>query len=570
MAQSGEANKFMNSDPGRAANDWVRRELVRLLVDNVRDYAMFLMDLEGRVLSWNEGAQRILQYSEAEIVEKSGDVIFLDEDRAAGVPQQERAKALAEGRAEDRRWHQRQDGSRFWADGVVTLIRDESGAPRAFGKVMRDSTDRKHADDEIRRLLAETKAWAEREALINQVGRELRSTTDPDAIQSVAVNAIGRALSVDRCWFTLYDTDAEIMEVGQDWHSADSPSFAGTRRFSDTGVYPPALFQPSVPLIVNDLRTSTMPQAAIDLLERVPIRSGVSVPVHDSGALVASLSVTMADQPRIWTDNDIALIETVATQIRSALESARLRRRERAIATQLQEALTPSLPATAPGLGLSSVFRPALKEANVGGDFFDVFKIDNECVALVVGDVSGKGLEAAAQVATVRNTLRYALYRDHTLEDAITDLNRTIATHGLLSNFVTLFVGVFDQALRTLKYVSCGHEPTLIRRISGRVDALMPTGPVMGVIPEARYQASTTLLSAGEVLIAYTDGLSDAGISRQSLLGTEGLSAILAQCAGNADPDTVVARIMREAEAFCGGNFHDDVCLLAAVVLESD
>jgi PAS domain S-box-containing protein len=570
MAQSDEANRLTDREPAQVPDGWVRRELLRLLVDNVRDYAMFLMDLEGRVLSWNEGAQRILQYSEAEIVGKSADVIFLNEDRAAGVPQQERVTALSEDRSEDRRWHQRKDGSLFWADGVVTLIRDEAGAPRAFGKVMRDSTDRKQSEDEIRRLLAETRAWAERESLINQVGRELRSTTDPDAIQSVAVRAIGSALAVDRCWFTLYDIDAEIMEVGQDWHSPGAPSFAGTRRFSDTGVYPPALFQPGHPLIVNDLRISAMPQAAIELLEQVPIRSGVSVPVHDAGALVASLSVTMADQPRIWTDNDIALIETVATQIRSALESARLRRRERAIATQLQEALTPSLPATAPGLALASVFRPALKEANVGGDFFDVFKIENGCVALVVGDVSGKGLEAAAQVATVRNTLRYALYRDQMLEDAITDLNRTIATHGLLSNFVTLFVGVFNQETRMLKYVSCGHEPTLIRRCSGRVDTLMPTGPVMGVIPEARYQAAATLLSPGEALIAYTDGLSDAGVNRQSLLGTEGLSAILEQCAGIADPDTLVARIMGEVEAFCGGNFHDDVCLLAALVLEND
>jgi len=548
-------------------NDWMNRELMRLLVENVRDYAIYLMDLDGHVLTWNEGAERILQYKEAEIVGQLGDMIFVPEDRASGAPQMERATAMATGRSEDIRWHQRKDGSRFWADGVLTLIRDEDHAPRAFGKLMRDSTDRKRDEEKIRRLLEEAQARAQREALLNSIGQGLRSSSDPETIQSTAVIGLGHALAVDRCWFTLYDPESETLEVGRDWHPAGTPSFAGVHSYSALGVYPPALFHPGISLVIEDVQQSGLHAAVTRLLEPVPIRSGISVPLHDSGSLVASLSVAMIAGSRVWSADDVALVETIAAQIRSAMEAARLRRRERIIATQLQAALTPALPEATPGLALASYFRPALQEANVGGDFFDVYQIERECMALVVGDVSGKGLQAAAQVATARNTLRYALYRGQTLAEAITELNRTIATYQLLSNFVTLFVGVFDPSNRTLNYVSCGHEPPLIfRKKTGEIELLMPTGPPVGVTASGKYSEATAQLAPGDLMIAYTDGLSDAGPDRRNLLGIEGICAIVRQCDNRDDPREVVSQIMAEATAFSGGNFRDDISLLVSSV----
>lgn len=89
-------------------------ELLRLAVESATDFAIFSMDPDGLVTGWNVGAERLLGYEEEEIVGRDGDVIFTPEDRAAGVPDAERAEALAQGRAEDERWHMRKDGSRFW------------------------------------------------------------------------------------------------------------------------------------------------------------------------------------------------------------------------------------------------------------------------------------------------------------------------------------------------------------------------------------------------------------------------------------------------------------------------
>jgi PAS domain S-box-containing protein len=123
-------------------------ELFRLLVENVKDYAIFALDSQGRVQSWNPGAERLLGYREDEIIGKSAEIFFTREDIASGIPQQEMKASLEEGRGNDDRWHVRKDGSRFWAGGVMTPLWDEGRQLRGFAKIMRDRTEWKRADDE--------------------------------------------------------------------------------------------------------------------------------------------------------------------------------------------------------------------------------------------------------------------------------------------------------------------------------------------------------------------------------------------------------------------------------------
>src|SRR3954463_5072048 len=125
-------------------------ELFRLLVETTRDYAVFVVDLDGRVVTWNAGAERVLGYAEAEILGRSSFVTFTPEDRARGAPEEELRTAVRDGRAGDDRWHLRKDGTRIWVSGVMVQLRDEAGAPRACAKVMRDFTEAKLAADALR------------------------------------------------------------------------------------------------------------------------------------------------------------------------------------------------------------------------------------------------------------------------------------------------------------------------------------------------------------------------------------------------------------------------------------
>ncbi|MBA3773063.1 MAG: PAS domain S-box protein [Ramlibacter sp.] len=130
-------------------------ERLRMIVENAREYAIFSTDLRGWVTVWNAGAERLLGYTEAEAVGRSADIIFTEEDRAAGAPGREMETALREGRAADDRIHQRKDRSWFWASGAMMLMRDEQGRAVGFVKILRDQTAARETQTALERSQAE-------------------------------------------------------------------------------------------------------------------------------------------------------------------------------------------------------------------------------------------------------------------------------------------------------------------------------------------------------------------------------------------------------------------------------
>src|SRR4051812_29250063 len=124
-------------------------ELFRLLIENSHDYAVFVVDLQGLVLTWNPGAERVLGYRADEILGQSSFILFTPEDRARGAPESELAHALIEGRAEDERWHLRKQGERFWSSGLMIRLREESGLVRGCAKIMRDFTRQRLAEEAL-------------------------------------------------------------------------------------------------------------------------------------------------------------------------------------------------------------------------------------------------------------------------------------------------------------------------------------------------------------------------------------------------------------------------------------
>src|SRR5436305_1005615 len=125
--------------PAQARLDGER--MFHLLMENVKDFAIFMLDPEGHIVSWNTGAERILGYKESEILGRPFSVIFTPEDLQRGRSEYELQMARETGRAEDERWHVKKDGSRFWASGVVTPLRDEDGMLQGFAKILRDITE---------------------------------------------------------------------------------------------------------------------------------------------------------------------------------------------------------------------------------------------------------------------------------------------------------------------------------------------------------------------------------------------------------------------------------------------
>ena len=141
-------------------------DLLRLLVESVTDYAIFLLDEHGYVRSWNAGAARLKGYAESEIIGKHFSIFYTQPDIEAGKPARELEIAAKTGRVEDEGWRLRRDGSRFWANVVITALRDKStGALVGFAKITRDLTERRRAEEQARELAAETAAREEAERI---------------------------------------------------------------------------------------------------------------------------------------------------------------------------------------------------------------------------------------------------------------------------------------------------------------------------------------------------------------------------------------------------------------------
>jgi PAS domain S-box-containing protein len=151
-------------------------ERFEALLDAVKDYAILWLDASGRVASWNASAERLKGYRAEEIVGKHLSVFYTPEDRAAGKPEAMLTTAAADGRAEDEGWRVRRDGSRFWANVVLTALRDAGGQLRGFGKITRDMTERRRRDEELRRYAAQLEAAnAELDTFAYSVSHDLRA-----------------------------------------------------------------------------------------------------------------------------------------------------------------------------------------------------------------------------------------------------------------------------------------------------------------------------------------------------------------------------------------------------------
>ena len=167
-------------------------ERLRLLIGSIKDYAIFTLDTQGNITTWNPGAQEINGYARAEIIGKNCAVFYLPEHVAAGKPQRELELAARDGRFEDEDWRVRKDGSTFWANVVVSPMRDETGRLIGFAKITRDLTERKRAEQERMRLAHAQETIRQRDEFLSIASHELRT---PLTAIRLELSALARRLS---------------------------------------------------------------------------------------------------------------------------------------------------------------------------------------------------------------------------------------------------------------------------------------------------------------------------------------------------------------------------------------
>lgn len=235
--------------------------------------------------------------------------------------------------------------------------------------------------------------------------------------------------------------------------------------------------------------------------------------------------------------------------------------REHHIADTLQRALIPDVNTEVPGYAIGCGYLPAAKEAQVGGDFYDTFRIPDGRVALVMGDVSGKGLQAAVHTAMAKYMLRAYACDNPQPSLVMEKLNTALADCTPEDLFVTIFYGILDPSTGTLEYANAGHDLPIIYRSETRCTSpLEVTGPAAGIVPRHAYSKRSLEFSAGDVLVIYTDGITDAR-SGKIEFGIDGVSEVIRRTASD-NEDALVETIFKAASEAADGRLHDDAAVL--------
>lgn len=296
-------------------------------------------------------------------------------------------------------------------------------------------------------------------------------------------------------------------------------------------------------------------------LAEAGIRSVLSAPIMHDGRLLGIICAH-SPSPKAFGEREERLLGAFAQHAAIALRNTEIFQHQRHIADTLQRNLLPGIPSSADGFQISAHYAPAFDEALIGGDFYDVFEISDHRLGLLIGDVSGKGLSAAVHTAMIKYAVRaYATEHDSPAE-VLQNLNKAVMNELANDMFVTLLYAVIDTTTGDIVYASAGHEnPILYEDASSSMRVLESSGPLVGLDLPGGYSEWTIRLEQGDLLVLYTDGLTESRRGEE-LFGQDGILVTLSEYSGAELPE-VVSRLFERAVEFAGHRQTDDVAIVA-------
>jgi PAS domain S-box-containing protein len=290
----------------RAAQEALRRndQQLRSIVESVRDYAIYHLDSDGSVMTWNPGGERIKGYTAEEIVGAHFSRFFTHEDVERGRPAELLRLAAVRGRVEDEGWRVRKDGSRFWADSILTAICDSSGQVTGYAKVTRDFTDRKRAE----------------EALIFQLSGALLANMDAARLLEAISASIREVIPHDNAGLVLHDPVAGDMVV-QFLGGPGAGVFPGELRVPIDGSLSGIVFRTREPVLLESVATAPFAPDTLSYLKRMGMQSGCWVPLVHHDKAIGALSV-VSRQEGSFGQHELEMLVQIAGQVAMAVDNA--------------------------------------------------------------------------------------------------------------------------------------------------------------------------------------------------------------------------------------------------------
>jgi sigma-B regulation protein RsbU (phosphoserine phosphatase) len=318
--------------------------------------------------------------------------------------------------------------------------------------------------------------------------------------------------------------------------------------------------------VINN-EAATVPTAGMRLAScEKCLAVAISVPGRRLGVLAVADKESRDGRVLDFTPTDARLLSLFANQAAAAIETARLHKdaiekerieRELELAAAIQRQILPRDLPRVEGVEIAARNVPTRQ---VGGDYFDLFPLSRGRLGFLVADVSGKGVPAALLVSTVHAAVHLQIDEAKTIADLIGRIDRHLQKYAATRKFLTCFFGVIEPDSGTLRYVSAGHNPALLRRGDGSVDQIKATGVPLGMFPNASWKEETVILEPGDLLCVYTDGVTEALNAADEEFGMDRLSRLLV---APSSPDEICRAVFENVSAFAADvPQYDDQTLL--------
>lgn len=512
-----------------------------------------------------------------------------DRDRV----RQASAEAIEQGRElhHDYRVIRPDNGEVRWVESWGRLLDGESPDAQLVG-VCADATERRRSEELRSAILAsehaarvEAETARERLSFLAAASAALGATLDPDVVVEELASLCVPALA-DVCFVDLVDDDDLLRE--QACHAATPELLADAHavrsRRLRTGAEPPPSGRDLAALgsafAHHDLAPPEPPPGAsddgADQLEpfrRVDARSSILAPLRTRGRTIGIITlVRTGDGAVAYTDDDVAVVEDLAARAALALDNGRLFHSRNRVARSLQAALLPPALPDIPGLVLAARYDVAETDVAIGGDFYDVLPVGPGSWGLVVGDVCGRGPDAAALTGLVRHSLRSAVVGEHEPSRILRQTNAAVLQQIDDSRFCTaallrvdLAAGAgADPGVRVVAS-SAGHPRPVVVRADGQVHAVECTGTLLGVVEDPELVDVAVRLGPGDAIVLYTDGVTEARHGTE-LFGEDRLLEALASRAGRSAEE--IAEGLELAVAAFRRSARDDTAILVAQAVD--
>ncbi|HET8822093.1 MAG TPA: SpoIIE family protein phosphatase [Thermoleophilaceae bacterium] len=462
------------------------------------------------------------------------------------------------------RFRLRDTGEERWSAVKATPIRDEDGNVTMAINVIEDITTHKRSEL-AQRFLARS-------------GEVLASSLDPDrllvevaelAVPGVAdwcaVDVVDESGRVERKALAHVDPSVRdrAIEISERY-PPDPDAPAGLYQVLRTGQ--PELY-PEIPEEL--LRDAAQDEEHYEAIMEIGMRSAIIVPMTARGRTLGALSFVSGPSGRRFDEQDVDLAQELARRCATAIDNARLYTERSYIARTLQQSLLPVELPDIPGVEVAARFRPTGEGNEVGGDFYDVFETGNRGWAVVMGDVCGKGPDAAAVTALARYTLRAAAMRENLPSRSLATLNEALLRQRDDRRFCTVayaYIEMLDSGARA-GISTGGHPLPILLRADGSVQTVGKPGTLLGVVPDPSLEDEAVTLHPGDSLVFYTDGVIENRLGSDGVLDERRLAELVATCSGGG-ADAIASRIEEAAVLSQGGRPKDDIAVLVLRVVE--